>query len=178
MSKTALVVVDMQTGYEGTVDSVPLQERVKAAIRYAKYRRWDIINVTFVGEGPVIPEIAPLLKDTIQVRKKESDGGYYIWRKLRKLGIEPEKFVLCGIYGTDCVAQTAAGISRYYPGAQVLISKAISHGVDYKHQLPSGRSKKTWRHYIGAQHEAVRESQRYHSKNIKSVEMFGSDFRA
>ena len=168
---TALVVIDMQPDFYAA-NSIALQYRVLKAIKHAKKNGWHIINVLYEDFGEVAGALQKPLRNAISVWKDNYDGGTYIADVLHVEKIKPDRFVLCGVNATCCVASTAWGLSQEFPDAEILISKAVGDD-DVYHPENTDRP----RVLVGCNKMAVADARgsRYDdpTTNIKASPLFG-----
>lgn len=107
-----LVIIDMQTGFVGheEKDIIPA---ICTLIRHAKESNWGIIVVEFESNGDTEKEITDMLINYphfITVHKEECDGSLDIFEALSDLPQWSQDFLVCGLYGPECVAETVDGL--------------------------------------------------------------------
>lgn len=87
-----------------------------------KYQRWPIMMVRFIQyDTPIVSELLDIVKDyrCYQIVHKDMvDGSRPILSQQKYWGW-PLNFSVCGIYGSECVAETVNGIVYKEPKARV-----------------------------------------------------------
>ncbi|KKN01193.1 hypothetical protein LCGC14_1130340 [marine sediment metagenome] len=125
-----LVVIDLQKGLlapsllANPTGIASLVKNIADLMREFKYRQWPIVMVEFVQyDTPIIPELLDIVKDYKcwqLVKKGGVDGSDAILSQLRRWEW-PLNFCICGIYGSECVAETVNGLIVKEPKARVEI---------------------------------------------------------
>jgi len=126
-AKTVLIIVDMQSDFVHPKSLIVKQ--VIKALQYAKRHNWHIIDLEYKGCGNLVVPIRKLLPSTfIYIEKADVVGGHEVRQVLNKLNIKPLRFVITGVYATQCVAKTVSELSDLYSTTPILLSEAIGEG--------------------------------------------------
>lgn len=121
-----LVVIDMQKRLlpvlkdETIVPSIV--KNITDLMHEFKFQQWPIMMVQFVQyDTPIIPELLSIVKNYNcwqLVNKDKVDGSDAVLSQLRYWKW-PTNFVVSGIYGDECVAETVNGLIYKEPKARV-----------------------------------------------------------
>lgn len=105
-----LVIVDMQSGFMN-IDEHDILPAICSLVRHAIRSEWGIFVVEFNGHGTTHPDILKLLTGYphwVTVQKGDCDGSEVIIETMdSQWSLD---FLVCGIYGPECVAATVDGL--------------------------------------------------------------------
>jgi len=109
-----LVIVDMQSGFMGTSGNEhDVVAPICTLIRHAQSHNWGIIVVEFDDQGDTDDQILDALTGYeywTTVTKDDMDGSTEVLGAINSFPKWSTDFVVCGIYGPECVAATVDGI--------------------------------------------------------------------
>lgn len=123
MYSDTLIVVDMQAQFSPVHDQ-RLLYHVKYQIGLAKRRNAYIFFLEFIGYGKtVLPIVRSVMtyKRILVIKKNARDGSTLIAPHIDKLGIDPGRFRVCGLYTDQCVKATVNGLAQRFPEAIITI---------------------------------------------------------
>lgn len=154
MAVTALVVIDMQTGFLASLQEFQKNRttQIIATTSYLvkKAARDNIPLVVIETNKPNLRmgKTHKFIRREIQdhpnykiVTKTKNDGSSLVREACyQHLKIEPTRFVICGVFLGACVFSTAKGIFRWKPDAELIIiqnacDKDLWAVEKYKNQL-------------------------------------------
>jgi nicotinamidase-related amidase len=121
-----LVIVDMQPGFIG-VSEKPIIPNVIKSVQYAIRQGWPIVVVEFEGYGETeVDVMAEVLKSPQYeiVTKHQCSGGEEVSEACHKRGW-PNNFVVCGVYGDQCVSDTIATLVDIHGTVVDIIKNAV-----------------------------------------------------
>jgi nicotinamidase-related amidase len=138
-----LLIVDMQPDFSDP----PCRDRIGPVctlIRLAKKNKWNIINLLFDKQAldrwdddddyddsdtTAFKEIDRAIgnyKNSRQVIKRDSDGGYEVYECLRENSWEHDELIVCGCYADQCVLETISRLKQLLPSVKMtMVKKAL-----------------------------------------------------
>lgn len=117
----ALVIIDMQHTFDASRKTTVRRNVMKLVNKFIRSRRWVIV-VEYAGCGSTYDTIINKLSGyskSIIVTKMNNDGSKEVLAACLDNKIRPDTFILCGVYTTMCVHDTAVGLSER--GKNVLV---------------------------------------------------------
>lgn len=120
----ALIVVDMQTGFQCHQETV---EAVVDQIQRAHARGEMIFNVMLKGEGELMAPVKRALRraEHVTVYKYDMSGGCELHAAMEKARVEDpsddgmDRAIFCGIFEEQCVLHTALDLATLEPETYV-----------------------------------------------------------
>lgn len=122
-----LVIVDMQPYFLNSTKEKGIIPNVIKSVRYAIQQGWPIIVVEYDGCGNTHDDIvAEVLKSPRYefVTKSDCSGGKEVSKVCEERGW-PNNFVVCGVYGDQCVAHTVAALLDIHGTVVNIIKDAV-----------------------------------------------------
>ena len=106
----ALVIIDMQTGFNTPKKALP--EVLKRIAEFKNANR-PIVLVEYRHFGHTIDEVMQAIGDypTIKVEKSNDDGGDEVSKVLKKYHRRLKALTLCGVNTCYCVGETALNLT-------------------------------------------------------------------
>lgn len=134
---TALIVVDMQEGFESRKNS--LMRNVARAIIAAMHAGWPILFEEFNPHlhGQTHPELIALTERYERVfvlTKRAADGSSEVLTELSARGLSAERFVITGVETFCCVQATASGLCRKTSESLVEVVMDACHDPSFGNQ--------------------------------------------
>lgn len=130
---TALVVVDMQHGFDCSANPACIDE-CRKLIADARLSKEPIILLRHASEGPIREPILEAVADyprALVQPKKYYEGGEEVVQACQQLNARPRAYRICGIELFSCVKKTAFELAELRPKASVEIWLPGCHDTIY-----------------------------------------------
>ena len=125
--KTALVIVDMQSGFNTAKHESTIRNVIKA-IKLAKEAAMPIVVLEYANMGRTLPRIRKYLDSydkTIYQIKKEDDGSREVIKALNHNGFNNVySLAVCGVNINACVSKTVRNLVETYDKTIKVIKNA------------------------------------------------------
>jgi nicotinamidase-related amidase len=129
-NRTILVIIDVQTQYAG---HRAIANACAALALEARDANRPIFVVEYIGNGETHTAITQKLikyERTFTVRKESCDGSQAIRAMLRQTKLQPDNFLICGLYRNDCVLATVEGLAAKYPKSSITVDMNAVYDID------------------------------------------------
>jgi len=149
MYKKVLVVIDMQPEFLDESDPIDnkIIYNVAELVRHARQNNWFIIIMELVGCGDTFEHITCELdnyKNSAYLFKRQNSGASHIIKYFDDIDTKiPKDFVVCGVNGDMCVADTISDMLCECCGINVtMINDASNCETGLIHSFKSGYKEK------------------------------------
>jgi len=125
---TALVIIDMQDSFCTSKDEITLQN-VLFQIEKAKRDNLPIFVLEYVGHGKTTSKVKRSLKKykkVYYVKKVNDNGSVELMLCVCKHKINVQRFIVCGVNISFCVAGTTSGLVEKYKKRITVIKNACN----------------------------------------------------
>lgn len=121
-----LVIVDMQPRFEAA-NCDNTAENIIRLVKVARKRKWRISVLEYSFQGPTREDIKKAVgkyRKAKYIMKSNDDGSEELAEAWRIK--DGEKFLICGVNYTACVARTAIGVQRLRIGTAKIVQDACN----------------------------------------------------
>ena len=128
METTALVIIDMQNSFTTSKDTTTTKN-VLIQIKKAKKDNVPILVLEYVGHGETKFKIKRSLKKyekVYYVKKVNDNGSVELMLCVCKHKINVQRFIVCGVNISFCVAGTTSGLVEKYKKRITVIKNACN----------------------------------------------------